>query len=293
MFLWEGVTEFISVAETESFTAAGRRLGISTAQVSRQISQLETRLNTKLFYRTTRKVSLTGEGSVYYSHCRQVMDGLEEAERAISSLRDTPQGSIKMTAPVTYGEQYVMPVVLDYMQAYPDVEITCDLTNQMIDLVEDGYDLAVRLGHLRDSSMMAKRLASRMQYVCASPEYIEKYGAPYTLSELGQHNCLVGNSNHWHFVEKGKARSVRVSGNLVCGSGYALLEAAIRGMGLIQLPGYYVDEAIAAGKLMVLLKPYQEPKEGIWALYPHNRQLSPKIRLLVDMLAEKLAEPKE
>lgn len=288
MMQWEGVTEFVSVAETENFTAAGKRLGISTAQVSRQISQLEQRLNTKLFYRTTRKVSLTEEGKVYYRHCRQVLDALEEAERAITSLQDTPQGSIKMTAPVAYGEQYVMPIVLDYMQKYPGVEVNCELTNQTLDLVHGGYDLAIRLGHLNDSSMMAKRLSSRVQYVCASPEYLEKYGVPHTVSELAQHNCMVGNSNHWHFVENKKLRSVKVKGNLVCGSGYALLDAAIRGMGLIQLPGYYVDEAIAKGQLVGVLKAFQEPKEGIWALYPHNRQLSPKVRLMVEMLAEGL-----
>lgn len=288
MMLWEGVTEFVSVAETQSFTAASKKLAISTAQVSRQISQLEKRLNTKLFYRTTRKVSLTEEGQIYYQHCRQALNGLEEAERAISYLHDTPQGKIKMTAPVTYGEQYIVPIVLDYMQQYPQLEISCDLTNQQVDLVQDGYDLAIRLGHLKDSSLMAKRLGSRSQFVCASPDYIEKHGEPTSLVDLSNHNCLVGNSAHWRFVENNKPTAIKVKGNLVTGTGYGLLNAAIRGMGIIQLPGYYVDEAVDAGKLVVLLQEFQEPSEGIWALYPHNRQLSPKIRLLVDMLFEQL-----
>lgn len=288
MMLWEGVTEFVSVAETQSFTAASKKLAISTAQVSRQISQLEKRLNTKLFYRTTRKVSLTEEGQIYYQHCRQALNGLEEAERAISYLHDTPQGKIKMTAPVTYGEQYIVPIVLDYMQQYPQLEISCDLTNQQVDLVQDGYDLAIRLGHLKDSSLMAKRLGSRSQFVCASPDYIEKHGEPTSLVDLSNHNCLVGNSAHWRFVENNKPTAIKVQGNLITGTGYGLLNAAIRGMGIIQLPGYYVDEAVDAGKLVVLLQEFQEPSEGIWALYPHNRQLSPKIRLLVDMLFEQL-----
>ena len=214
MFLWEGVSEFVAVAESESFTAAAKQLGISTAQVSRQISALENRLNTKLFYRTTRKVSLTEEGTIYYQHCRRLMDGLEEAERAISDRRDTPQGSLKLTAPVTYGEQYIMPLVVDFMLRYPEIEVTMDLTNQTVDLVEGGYDLAIRLGKLSSSSMMAKRLTCRTQYVCASPSYLEKYGIPHSLSELRHHNCLVGNYDHWRFQEAGKERSVKVEGTL-------------------------------------------------------------------------------
>jgi DNA-binding transcriptional LysR family regulator len=242
MFLWEGVTEFVAVAETESFTAASKRLGISTAQVSRQVSALENRLNTKLFYRTTRKVSLTEEGNVYYQHCRQVLDGLEDAERAISNLRGKPQGLIKLTAPVTYGEKYIMPLVNDFMLQYPEVEVTIDLTNRQVDLVEGSFDLAIRLGRLTSSSMMAKRLTSRTMYVCASPAYLQKFGIPHSLSELRQHNCLIGNYDHWRFQESGKEKSIRVSGTLNCNSGYGLRDAVIKGIGLAQLPDYYIDK---------------------------------------------------
>lgn len=288
MFLWEGVTEFVAVAETDSFTASSKRLGISIAQVSRQISALENRLNTKLFYRTTRKVSLTEEGAVYYRHCRQIMDGLEEAERAVSNLRDTPQGIVKLTAPVTYGEKYMMPLVNNFMLTYPEVEVVVDLTNRQVDLVDGGYDLAIRLGKLSSSTMMAKRLTSRTQFVCAAPEYLEKYGVPHSLSELRHHNCLIGNYDHWRFQEAGKEKSVRVFGSLICNSGYGLLDATLKGIGLVQLPDYYVDDELKAGNLVSVLGNYQEPKEGIWALYPHNRHLSPKVRMLVDYLAEQL-----
>lgn len=288
MFLWEGVTEFVAVAETESFTAASKRLGISTAQVSRQVSALENRLNTKLFYRTTRKVSLTEEGNIYYQHCRQVLDGLEDAERAISNLRGTPQGLIKLTAPVTYGEKYIMPLVNDFMLQYPEVEVTIDMTNRQVDLVEGSFDLAIRLGRLTSSSMMAKRLTSRTMYVCASPEYLQKYGIPHSLSELRQHNCLIGNYDHWRFQESGKEKSIRVSGTLNCNSGYGLRDAVIKGIGLAQLPDYYIDKDLESGAIVPILTNYQEPDEGIWALYPHNRHLSPKVRMLVDYLAEQL-----
>ncbi|KJG14771.1 MULTISPECIES: LysR substrate-binding domain-containing protein [Photobacterium] len=288
MFLWEGVTEFVAVAETESFTAASKRLGISTAQVSRQVSALENRLNTKLFYRTTRKVSLTEEGNVYYQHCRQVLDGLEDAERAISNLRGKPQGLIKLTAPVTYGEKYIMPLVNDFMLQYPEVEVTIDLTNRQVDLVEGSFDLAIRLGRLTSSSMMAKRLTSRTMYVCASPAYLQKFGIPHSLSELRQHNCLIGNYDHWRFQESGKEKSIRVSGTLNCNSGYGLRDAVIKGIGLAQLPDYYIDKDLESGAIVPILTNYQEPDEGIWALYPHNRHLSPKVRMLVDYLAEQL-----
>lgn len=288
MFLWEGVSEFVSVAQTSSFTGASKILGISTAQVSRQVSALENRLNTKLFYRTTRKVSLTEEGAVYYRHCRQVMTGLEDAERAISNLRNAPQGLVKLTAPVTYGEKYIMPLVIDFMAQYPEIEVIMVLSNQTVDLVEGGFDLAIRLGNLDDSSMMAKRLTSRTQYVCASPHYLEQFGIPHSLSELKQHNCLVGNTNHWRFIESNKEKLIRVSGSLTCNSGYALRDAAIQGIGLIKLPDYYIGEDLKSGDLVSILENYQEPEEGIWALYPQNRHLSPKVRLLVDYLAEQL-----
>ena len=289
MFNWEGVSEFVAVAETESFTKAAARLGISTAQVSRQVSALETRLAAKLFHRTTRKVSVTEVGRVYYQHCRQVLDGLDEAERAITNLQTTPRGLLKITAPVTYGEGTIAPLINDFLTQYPELEVQMNLTNLKVDLVDQGYDLAIRLGQLEDSSMMAKRLGSRTQYVCASPSYVSTYGLPHTLSELVQHNCLIGTLDYWRFQEKGKARNVRIKGNLSCNSGHALVDAAIKGLGIIQLPDYYVNPFIASGELVSLLENNRQADEGIWALYPHNRHLSPKVRMLLDFLGDKLA----
>lgn len=289
MFNWEGVSEFVAVAETESFTKAAARLGISTAQVSRQVSALETRLAAKLFHRTTRKVSVTEVGRVYYQHCRQVLDGLDEAERAITNLQTTPRGLLKITASVTYGEGTIAPLINDFLTQYPELEVQMNLTNLKVDLVDQGYDLAIRLGQLEDSSMMAKRLGSRTQYVCASPSYVSTYGLPHTLSELEQHNCLIGTLDYWRFQEKGKARNVRIKGNLSCNSGHALVDAAIKGLGIIQLPDYYVNPFIASGELVSLLENNRQADEGIWALYPHNRHLSPKVRMLLDFLGDKLA----
>ncbi|MFT5808453.1 MAG: DNA-binding transcriptional LysR family regulator [Moritella dasanensis] len=286
---WSGVSEFVAVAETESFTAAAKRLGISTAQVSRQVSALEERLSAKLFYRTTRKVSVTEVGGIYYQHCRQVMDGLADAERAISNLQSTPKGKLKITAPITYGERSVAPLVNDFVIQYPELEVQLVLSNQQIDLIDEGFDLAIRLGQLGDSSMIGKRLATRKQYVCAAPEYLSAFGAPHTLSELDRHNCLSGTLDYWRFQEKGKARNIRVKGNFSCNSGPVLVDAALKGVGIVQLPDYYVQEYINQGQLIELLPNYREPDDAVWALYPQNRHLSPKVRMLVDYLSKELA----
>ena len=283
---WDGVSEFVYVAETESFTKASKKMSISTAQVSRQISALEQRLDVKLLYRTTRKVSLTEEGRVFYQHCRSVLDGLDEAERVITNLQSKPHGKIKLTAPVTYGEQQVMPLVNNFVQQYGDVEVYANLSNQRIDLVEEGYDLAIRLGKLTDSTMMAKKLGKRTNYLCASPAYIEEYGMPHTLSELSKHSCLLGTLDFWHFNVSGKDKNIRVNGRLRYNSGNSLVDAALKGLGIVQLPDYYVQDYLRTGELVTLLDNYRESDEGIWAVYPHNRQLSPKIRLLVDYLSQ-------
>ena len=291
MMKWDGISEFVYVAEYESFTKAAKKIGISTAQVSRQVSALEQRLNIKLLYRTTRKVSLTEEGRVFYQHCRGVLDGLDAAEQAVTNLQSKPQGMIKLTTPVTYGEQQLMPLVNDFMVQYSDIEVTAFLSNQQVDLIEEGYDLAIRIGKLRDSTMMAKKLSSRTNFVCAAPSYIEKYGIPHSLTELGQHNCLLGTLVYWHFKESGKEKNIRVTGSVRYNSGYSLVDAAIKGLGIVQLPDYYVQKHLESGELVSLLDNLREPEEAIWALYPHNRHLSPKIRLLLDYLAAHLSKP--
>lgn len=287
---WEGVSEFVAVAESESFTGAAKRLGVSTAHVSRQISALEARLAVKLFYRTTRTVTITETGRIYYGHCRQVIDGLEEAERAITDLHQTPIGRLNLTAPVTYGESRVAPLVNDFVALYPELEVNVVLTNQLVDLVAENYDLAIRMGELKDSTMMARQLASRTQYVCAAPEYLAAHGEPHTLGELERHNCLQGTLPYWRFAENKAPRHIRVAGSIRYNSGLALVDAALKAIGVVQLPDYYVQAHLDTGRLSPLLDRFRAPDEGIWAIYPHNRQLSSKVRLLIDHLRQGLSE---
>ena len=285
---WQGINEFVAVAEAQSFSQASRKLNISTAQVSRQISALEKRLQVKLFYRTTRKVSLTEEAQLFYQHCRHLLDSLETAEQAITNLQSRPQGKIKITAPITYGEQKILPLVNDFIGLYDELEVSTELTNYSVDMIEGGFDLAIRLGQLQDSSLIAKKLTQRTHYVCASANYLQKYGQPSSLAQLKEHNCLLGTRDYWHFSDQGKEKNIKVKGNIRCNSGIGLVDAALKDIGIVQMSDYYLQPYIESGQLIPILEQFSEPAEGIWAVYPQNKYLSPKIRLLIDYLAEHL-----
>ncbi|WP_117233805.1 LysR family transcriptional regulator [Vibrio maerlii] len=285
---WEGVTEFVAVAETQSFTAAANKLNTSVAQISRRVSNLESRLAIKLFNRTTRKVSLTEPGLLYFEQCKQLVEGLELAELAVTQMQTVPKGLIKITAPVTFGEQKIAPLLNQFLLLYPEIDLDINFTNQKLDLIDQGVDVAIRLGQLEDSSMMAKKLAERQLYVCGTPSYLESFGEPHTLSELSHHQCLGGTIEHWRFKNQGRTHSLKVSGRMKCNSGITLLDAALSSLGLVQLPDYYVRAHIESGQLVEVLSQYKDDREGVWAVYPPNRNLSPKVRALIDFLAESL-----
>lgn len=285
---WQGLSEFLAVADSGNFTRAAEQLEISVAQVSRQIRLLEERLGTDLFYRTTRRVSLTEAGQLYYQSCRPLLDALKDAERAVNQLQSTPQGLIRITAPVIYGERHLAPLMNRFLEMYPEIQIYCELTNKTLDLIAGNYDIAIRLGRIDTPDLVARRLSGRRLYTCASPDYLATYGTPGTLDELNGHNCLLGTLDYWRFQDSGGERIMRVHGRLRCNSGDALFDAALRGLGIIQLPDYYVTEALADGRLNEVLSDCAPPEEGIWALYPPGRQLSSKVRILLDYLSEQL-----
>jgi len=289
MMSWEGIDEFVAVASTLHFGQAADRLGTSTSHVSRQIARLEERLQARLLYRSTRSVALTEAGHTFLQHCRRLQEARDEALREVSDLSSQPKGLIRMTCAVTYGERFVVPLVNDFLARYPEVSLELDLTNRTVDLLHEGYDLAIRLGRLADSRLVATRLAPRELYLCAAPSYLERFGAPHTLSELSRHRCLVGTSDIWSFRENDREVLHRVQGTWRCNSGQAVLDAALRGFGLCQLPDYYVLPHLARGKLRALLENRQPPNSAVWALYPQRRFLSPKIRLLVEHLKQELS----
>ena len=287
---WEGLDEFVAVAECGQFTAAAERLGLSSSQISRQVARLEERLQTRLFYRSTRKVSLTEAGQTFLQHCQRLQDGREEALRAIGDLASEPKGLLRMTCAVAYGERFIVPLVNDFMARHPQLRLELELTNRSLDLLQEGLDLAIRLGRLQDSRLVATRLAPRVMHLCAAPSYLQRYGRPHSLSELPQHNCLIGSSDQWQFQQEGREQALRVQGNWRCNSGEAVLDAALRGFGVCQLPDYYVQAHLRSGALVALLEAQQPPNTAVWALYPQQRHLSPKVRQLVDHLKSGLSE---
>jgi len=290
---WEGLDEFVAVAECGQFTAAAERLGLSSSQVSRQIARLEERLHARLFYRTTRKVALTEAGQTFLQHCQRLQDAREEALNAVGDLGSEPKGLLRMTCAVAYGERFIVPLVTRFMARHPRLSVEIALSNRTLDLVQDGFDIAIRLGRLQDSRMLATRLAPRRMYLCASPDYLQRYGRPHSLSELARHNCLIGSSDVWTFQLEGREASQRVNGNWRCNSGQAVLDAALAGLGLCQLPDYYVLEHLRSGALVSLLDNHQPPNTAVWALYPQQRHLSPKVRQLIDALRYGLAQRPE
>ncbi|PRA27729.1 LysR family transcriptional regulator, partial [Brevundimonas sp. MYb46] len=266
MSRWDGIDEFTAVAEQASFSAAARRLGLSTSAVSREIARLEDRLQTRLLHRTTRRVELTDAGREFLARCRRLIDERDEALAAVQPDDQAPRGLLRMTCSVSYGERFIAPAVNAFARQNPELRIELDLDNRLRDLVGDGYDLAVRFGHLTDSRLMARRLASRRLILCTSPDYLARRGAPRDLSEIASHDGLIGSAEHWRFTEAGREVALRPSGRWRCNSGAAVLDAALQGLGLCQLPDFYVAEALSSGALVSLLDEARPPDEGVWAV---------------------------
>ena len=229
----------------------------------------------------------------FLQHCQRLQDGREEALRAINDLNSEPKGLLKLTCAVAYGERFIVPLATDFMATYPQLRLDIELSNRTLDLVHEGIDLAIRLGRLHDSGLVASRLAPRRMYICASPAYMARYGRPHSLSELARHNCLIGSSDQWLLQEGGREVTQRVEGNWRCNSGQAVLDATLKGVGLCQLPDYYVLEHLRSGALVSLLEPHQPPNTAVWALYPQQRYLSPKVRGLVEFLKNGLRAREE
>ncbi|TMO06025.1 LysR family transcriptional regulator [Pseudoalteromonas sp. S327] len=284
MARWDGIDEFIAVGEEGSFTAAANVLGLSVAHISRHVTALEQRLNTQLLTRTTRKVVLTKEGEAFLHQTKQLQHAMDDATQSLATQQTTPKGKIKLTAPVMYGETFIMPIVHNFMHAHPEVEVIATLSNEQENLLEGGFDLAIRLGHLKDSSHRARRLSARRFIMCASPDYLSRVGEPHTLGELNQHQCLIGNSSYWRVNENGRDKHIKIAGRLRCNSGWALVDGAKKGLGIVQLPNYYIENELRTGELVPVLTSYQPAQEGVWGIYPPRQYVATNVRVLLDYL---------
>ncbi len=283
---WDRVEAFVEVVRQGSFSAAARELRVSASHVSRLVGQLESRLDTQLLYRTTRRIRLTDAGRLYYQHCQPLFEGFREAESALDDFQARPKGMLSLTCATTFGERYIAPLVNDFQSLHPQLEVHMHFTNRQVDLIDEGFDVAIRMGALKDSSLIARRLCERREYVVGSRNYFEQTARPHSLAELSAHNCLAGSRDSWLFSVDGQRREVRISGRWQANSGPALLDAARKGLGLAQLPDYYVMADLRSGQLVSVLDQYQYTDTAVWAVYPRHRHLSAKVRQFVDFLAE-------
>jgi DNA-binding transcriptional LysR family regulator len=263
--------------------------------VSTHVQTLEERLGVRLLNRTTRRVSATEVGQEYYERCLRILAQMEEAERAAGDLNTEPRGLLRVAASVSFGMRYLAPMIADYLALYPDVSVELSVDDRYVDLVEQRLDLAIRIGHLSDSSLIARKLGSVATVLCASPAYLEANGAPQTPRELAAHNCLVYTHavrhNVWHFVDRdGKEEAVRISGRFLANNGDALLSHALKDAGILLTPEFITDKALRNGRLLRLLPEYVTQRAPVNAVYPHSRYVSAKTRTFIDFVAARVGE---
>jgi len=275
---------------TGSLSAAARELGVSTAAVSRKLASLEARLGVRLLNRTTRRIALTDEGARYHEACLRILGEVEEAESAAAARRIDPQGVLKIALPASFGHKHITPLIPEFARRYPNVQLALRLSDRTVNVLEEGFDVAVSIGELEDSSLAARRLAPNRRIVCASPEYLRRNGTPQTPQDLVEHNCLTTTDFQmlWEYRDpSGEAGAVRVSAHYACDNWEVLRDWAVAGLGVALKSTWDIYRDIESGTLVPLLPGYMFGHDvAIYAVYPHRRYLPAKTRVFIDFLAE-------
>ncbi|HEY5898687.1 MAG TPA: LysR family transcriptional regulator [Burkholderiales bacterium] len=289
---------FAQVVESGSFAKAAERLALSTSAASRHVAELEAHLQTRLLNRTTRRVSLTESGRAFYERVVQLLSDLEEAEQEASSAAVVPRGTIRLTTSVNFGVRHVAPAIAEFLALHAEVRFDVSLSDRVVDLVEEGFDLAVRIGAPGADNLVARKLGETRLVVCASKDYLKKHGVPKTPQELSQHNCLtyeyVSPRNVWSFRDRsGAEQSVRIAGTVHSNNGDLLAEVAARGGGIVFEPAFIVGPEVRAGRLVPLLQDYEPRRSPIYALYPSRKHLSAKVRRFVEFLVERFSHAQD
>lgn len=284
---------FCAVVDAGSFVGGADALGFSRAAVSRYVGDLESRLGVRLLHRTTRRLSLTDEGELFYARCRELLAGVEEAEAELGSRSGDARGLLRVNVPVTFGVLHLAPLWGAFRERHPQVRLDITLSDRVVDLVEEGYDLAIRIATLPSSTLVSKRLATTRMVLCASPQYLERHGVPRHPAELARH-AVIGYSywssgDEWHFDGPDGRVSVRTDPCIHTNSGDTCRAAALAHQGVILQPSFLVGPDLAAGALVELMPAYRSIELGIYAIYPTRKHLAPKVRALLDFLAERLA----
>jgi DNA-binding transcriptional LysR family regulator len=295
---YQALRVFSQVVEAGSFSAAADKLGLSTTAASRHVAELEAHLQTRLLNRTTRRVSLTESGRAFYERAVQLLADLEEAEHEASRAAVVPRGTIKLTTAVNFGVRHVAPAIAAFLAAHAGVRFDVSLSDRVVDLVEEGFDLGVRIGAPGSDNIVARKLGETRLVPCAAPRYLETHGAPQVPEDLARHNCFtyeyVTPRNLWRFRDpSGVERAVRVSGSLHSNNGDLLAEAAAQGAGIVFEPAFIVGPDVRAGRLVPLLQEFVAPPMPIYAVYPSRKHLSAKVRLFVDFLAERFSQAQD
>ncbi|MDH3416620.1 MAG: LysR family transcriptional regulator [Gammaproteobacteria bacterium] len=291
MHRFEDLRAFVAVVETGSFTAAADRLGIAKSATSRRMASLESRLGVQLLQRTTRRLNLTDTGRSFYERSARILADLEEAEAAVHQEHGELRGKLRIAMPLAFSISHMCEPIAEFARMYPKVTFDLDLNDRRVDLVQEGMDLALRIGHLSDSSLIARRLFDSHTVICASPAYVEEHGAPQTVEDLRDHHCLVyGNlSDPTRWVgrdNEGVEHRVDVRATLSASSGDFLAQLAARGRGIVMQPTFIAGALIRQGKLMPLLTDYQWPAAPAFAVYPPTRHLSFRVRTFIDFLVD-------
>ena len=290
----DAIPVFVAVVEEGSFAAAARRIGVTKSAVSKRISQLETRLGVQLLHRSTRKLSLSEAGEQYFAHAIQSLAAAQDAEDAVAQLQGAPQGRLRINTPMSFGRLHIAPLVPDFLAAYPGVGVDMVMDDRVVDMVEGGFDLAIRVRTLEDSALIARKLAPCHNLLCAAPSYLKKHGTPKHPDDLQEHNCLqyayASTIHTWRFEEKnnGGIVSLDVTGNYQVNNSEALRQALVAGVGIARLPTFIASADITAGRLVPLLPDYKLPSQIIYAVFPERRHLPAKVRVFIDYLVEKI-----
>nr|WP_070961078.1 LysR family transcriptional regulator [Hyphomonas sp. Mor2] len=296
--LLDGMVIFATVVEAGAFGAAGKRLGHSASHISKSVAALEQRLGVRLLNRTTRSVSLTDDGRAYYERCRIILDVAEEATSVAEQRHAQPTGRLRLTAPVSFGLSHLSEILPKFMDRYPDVTLDVELNDRMVDLVAEGFDLAIRVGDLGPSSLISTRLARTRGVIVAAPSYWDQHGRPETPVDLKRHACIsysnLDTPNKWTFATpSGEIETVTVPVNALCNSAELETALAAAGRGVTRLPAFTCKRELAAGELEIVLEDYENAPIGIFAVYPHRAHLSIKVRAMVDFLKLELSDTAE
>ena len=283
---------FAAVVDGGSFAAAAERLGLSRAMTSKYIGHLEEHLGTRLLHRTTRRLGLTESGAAYHERCTQILAEIAEAEASAANLTVKPQGLLRVTMPVSFSVRHMGPLISTYLAKYPQVRIDATLGDRRVDLIEEGLDLALRVGQSPEPGLIAHRLAADRVVFCAAPDYLRRHGVPRVPADLSRHNCLLYSyssaGNEWTLRDADGEHTIKVGGTVRANNGDMLKQLAVEGVGLMRQPRFLVGDDLRAGRLVEVLQDYTLDPIGIYAVYPSRRHLSAKIRTFVDHLAEHL-----